>query len=75
MRTDTIIKSTGFKALFAKLDIVETERFIALIKRDNFDYTEWRKLLWEDQSIEQLSNQAMAYSKKNQSSKSSSKLN
>lgn len=61
MRTDTLIKHDGFKAIFENLDIVEAERFIALIKRDNFDYTEWRKNLWEDTSIEELSKKAMNY--------------
>ena len=61
MRTDTLIKHDGFKAIFEKLDIVEAERFIALIKRDNFDYTEWRKTLWEDLSIDELSGKAMEY--------------
>jgi len=61
MRTDTLIKRDGFDALFQKLDIVEAERFIALIKRENFDYTEWRKNLWEDLSIKELSQKAMNY--------------
>jgi len=59
MKTDTLIKHEGFKAIFEKLDIVEAERFIALIRRDNFDYTEWRKNLWENLSIEELSAKAM----------------
>jgi hypothetical protein len=59
MRTDTVIKHEGFHALFDKLGVVETERFIALLKRDNFDYTEWRKGLWEDLSVEELSRKAM----------------
>ena len=63
MRTDTLIKREGFKALFEKLDIVEAERFIALIKREDFDYTEWRKYLWEDMTVEELSSKAMGYQK------------
>jgi hypothetical protein len=63
MRTDTLIKREGFKALFEKLDIVEAERFIALIKREDFDYTEWRKDLWEDMTVEELSSKAMEYQK------------
>ena len=43
MRTDTLIKHDGFNAIFEKLDIVEAERFIALIKRYNFDYTNGAK--------------------------------
>jgi len=40
MRTDTIIIHEGMKALREKLDIVETEKCISLILRENFDYTE-----------------------------------
>lgn len=64
MRTDNIIKREGFEALFEKLDLVEAERFIALIKRDNFDYTEWRKNLWEDMTVEELSAKAMNHYRK-----------
>lgn len=63
MRTDSLIKREGFKALFEKLDIIEAERFIALIKREDFDYTEWRKGLWEDRTVDKLSSEAMEYHK------------
>ncbi|PKL18237.1 MAG: hypothetical protein CVV49_07205, partial [Spirochaetae bacterium HGW-Spirochaetae-5] len=56
-------KRDGFKALFEKLDIVEAERFIALIKREDFDYTKWRKDLWEDMTVDELSSKAMEYQK------------
>jgi hypothetical protein len=61
MRNDTLIKRDGFNALFEKLDLVEAERFIALVKRDNFDYTEWRKDVWEELSVRELSEKAMNY--------------
>lgn len=50
--------------MFDKLGVVEMERFIALLKRDNFDYTEWRKGLWEDLSVEELSGKAMEHNRK-----------
>ena len=58
MRMDSVIKTEGFQALSLKLDIVEIERFITLINRGAFDYTEWRKPLWEDMSVEELSSRA-----------------
>ena len=58
MRMDSVIKTEGFKALSSKLDIVEIERFITLINRGAFNYTEWRKTLWEDMSVEELSSRA-----------------
>ena len=66
MKTDALIKREGFKAIFEKLDIVEAERFITLIKRENFDYTQWRKTLWEELSIEELSAKAMEYQSRKQ---------
>jgi hypothetical protein len=38
--------------------MVDAERFIMLIKRDKFDYTEWQKNLWTDESVESLSEKA-----------------
>jgi hypothetical protein len=61
MRSDTLIKHDGYKAIFEKLDIVEAERFIALMNRDKFDYTERRRDLWENLSVEELSKKAMDY--------------
>ncbi len=59
MRTDNSIKQVGFNALAEKLDVVEIERFFMIINRENFDYTKWRKTLFEDISIEELSKRAM----------------
>lgn len=64
MRSDAVIKKEGFQALSKKLDLVEAERFIVLIKRENFDYTEWRKDLWGDMGIEELSAKAMKHYKR-----------
>jgi hypothetical protein len=61
MRADPIIKHEGMNALLRSLDIVEAERFIALVKRNDFDYTEWRTTLWVDESVEHLSAQAMKH--------------
>jgi len=62
MRADNIIKKIGFNALAEKLDPVELERFIVLLNREKFDYTRWRKDLFEDMSIEQISEEAEKYS-------------
>ena len=62
MRNDSVIKHEGFNALANNLDIVEVERFITILNRERFDYTEWRKTLWEGLSVEELSERAMRYS-------------
>jgi hypothetical protein len=59
MLTDTEIRATGFRALFAALGDVQAEKFIALIQREPFDYTKWRRTLWPDKSIEEISQAAM----------------
>jgi hypothetical protein len=59
MITDTEIKVKGMQILAKHLGDVEAERFIALIQREPFDYTIWRKGLDEDLSIEDISKKAM----------------
>jgi hypothetical protein len=66
MRTDTIIRFEGMKALREKLDIVEAERFISLIIREHFDYTEWQRDLWKDKSIDEIFYAAKVYAEKNE---------
>ena len=63
MLSDTVIKQKGFEALKDKLGIVEMERFIMLINREKFDYTKWRKDLFENMDIEELAGKADEFSK------------
>jgi hypothetical protein len=63
MLTDTEIKKKGFKILVEKLGDVDAEKFISLINKEPFDYTQWQSSLWSDQTIEQVSEQAMNYRK------------
>jgi hypothetical protein len=60
MNTDTEIRVKGVEALVSTLGIVEAERFIALMNREPFDYTKWRRNLWEDETVESISKRAMA---------------
>ena len=64
MITDTEIKIKGVQILAKYLGDVEAERFIALIQREPFDYTKWRQGLYEDLSIEEISQKAMSLRKK-----------
>ncbi len=56
-------EAQGFQALKEKLDPVEFERFIVIINREKFDYTKWRKNLFEDLSLEELASKADQYSR------------
>ena len=62
MRTDTIIKKDGVEALKEKLGMVEMEKFIVLINRENFDYTKWRKNLFENMTVDELADKADKFS-------------
>ena len=57
--TDTELKLRGIEALIAALGIVEAERFVSLILREPFDYTQWQRDLWPDNSLEEISGLAM----------------
>ena len=65
MRADTMIRTEGMKALRNHLGVVEAERFITLIRRDNFDYTEWQRDLWPDKSVEEIFAAAKEFSNYN----------
>lgn len=52
-------KLEGMKVLINNLGRVEAERFIALMIREPFDYTEWQRNLFEDMSVKELSHLAM----------------
>ena len=54
MRTDNVLRVDAMNLLLKGLGEVETERFIYLIKREHFDYTEWQRTLWDDLTIEEV---------------------
>lgn len=56
--TDTELRLKAMSILSKTIGNVEAERFITLMMREPFDYTEWQKNLWPDVSIEELSNMA-----------------
>lgn len=58
MRTDTEIRAEGFNALINALGEVEAERFIALMRRESFDYTQWRRTQWLDETVASLASRA-----------------
>ncbi|MCP5498368.1 MAG: hypothetical protein H7A25_00560 [Leptospiraceae bacterium] len=61
MRTDAEIKQKGFQVLFKYMDVIEAERFISLINKEKFDYTEWRQDLFEDMSIQEIINEGRKF--------------
>ena len=59
MYTEMALRSEGMKVLINNLGHVEAERFISLVIREPFDYTEWQRELFNDLSVKELSNAAM----------------
>ncbi len=68
MKMDAEIKALGFEILARHLGLVEAERFITLIQRERFDYTQWRQNLFADLSGEEISRRAMELQRQKASS-------
>ena len=63
MLTDTTLKTEGMRILAENLGWVEAERFIALMQRERFDYTEWQRNLYKDVPLKDFLNNAMEFRK------------
>jgi len=48
MEPDTVIRNEGIKILIEHLGLFEAERFIMLMKREPFNYTEWQREIYQD---------------------------
>ncbi|HCC37798.1 MAG TPA: hypothetical protein DEQ14_09360 [Treponema sp.] len=64
MYAEMALRNEGMKILINNLGAVEAERFISLIIREPFDYTEWQRDLFNNLSVKELSNLAMKEYKK-----------
>ena len=63
-RTDNAVRVAGMQALIDKLGYLDAERFISIINREHFDYTEWRRdNLDENMSLRELSRQATEFAR------------
>ena len=65
MLTDTEIKKKGFRVLVENLGDVDAEKFISLVNKEPFDYTQWQSTLWNNQTLESISEKAMDFRLKN----------
>jgi hypothetical protein len=51
---------TGMKVLIEQLGNIEAERFVSILLREPFDYTEWRKNnLCVGMTVKEISKEAM----------------
>ena len=58
--TETTLRCAGMRVLIDKFGHVNAEKFISLISREPFDYTEWQRNLFDNMSVEELSHFAMS---------------
>jgi hypothetical protein len=63
MRSNTVIKGEGMRILTERLGPVDAERFITLLRREPFDYTEWRHGLYKDVPLDEFLKNADEYRK------------
>jgi len=45
---NTVLKDEGMRILAEQLGLVDAERFIVLMRREPFDYTNWRQGLFNE---------------------------
>ena len=64
METDTGIRSDGLRLLFQHLGDVDAERFLAMVNRERFDYTQWRSQQWSTKPVASLAAKARAFRQK-----------
>ena len=57
------ILDQGFACLVENLGVVDAEHFIALIIRDNFDYTVWQREYFDKMQPGEFTANAAAYAK------------
>jgi len=61
IKSENALRMAGMKLLIEGLWAVNAERFIHYVKADHFDYTEWQRDLWKDNTIEEIHASAMAF--------------
>ncbi|MCL1814216.1 MAG: hypothetical protein FWG27_00115 [Treponema sp.] len=67
MITDTVLKRKGMDILSESLGLVDAERFISLILREQFDYTEWQQGLYKDISLDEFCNNTKIFKSEQES--------
>jgi len=61
MISDTLIRYEGMKILRENLGIVEAEKFISLMKKEPFNYTEWQKERWKNETVDDIFSKAKEF--------------
>jgi hypothetical protein len=54
MKAEPVLRVEAMDVLIKTFGVVDTERFISIIKNDDFDYTEWQRNLWKDKTTDEI---------------------
>ncbi len=65
MTTDVALRVAVMDTIIQKFGEVDAERFIYIVKKDNFDYTEWQRDLWKDKTIDEVHKLATEFENNN----------
>ena len=59
--SDNELAMTGMNVLRKRFGPVDAERFVYLLVKDRFDYTEWQKNLFKGETVRSLGEKMMAF--------------
>ena len=61
MRTNAVLRIDAMDVLIKTLGEIDAERFVTIIKADDFDYTKWQRNLWKDKTIDEIYDMAVKF--------------
>ena len=61
MQNSAVLKEKGMRVLAEQLGVVEAERFIVMLRREQFDYTQWQHDLFCDVPLDVFLRDAQKY--------------
>ena len=65
MRNAAVIKKEGMDCLIKSLGVLEAEVFISNLLREQYDYTEWQRKYFVNQTLDDFLTKAQEYDNKN----------
>ncbi len=61
MTTDVEVMDRGIACLIDGLGAIDAERFVSLLVRERFDYTEWQRRRFDGMDADELFEAAVSY--------------
>jgi hypothetical protein len=65
MRNTAVIMQDGIHCLLEKLGAYETEVFVWNLLKEQFDYTEWKKVFFRNGNLDDFNRNAAEFDKQN----------